>query len=74
MELKISAMVSVFSPSYFYMTLMSLLIDYDMTLDSIYLILQSGTKPSVLKYTYLGRKMGGHNIYLLLYLRKQFFL
>lgn len=75
-QLKISATVSVFPPSYFYMALlsaMSLLIHYGMTLDLVHLILQSGTKYTMLKYTYMGRKVKGHKIYLVLDLRKQFF-
>jgi len=74
MELKISAKVSFFPPSCFCVALMSLLDYYGTTLDSVYLILQSGTKPSVLKYRYMGRKVGGYSTYLFLYLRKQFFL
>lgn len=34
----------------------------------------SGNKPVVLKYSYMGKKTGKREIYLLLYLRKQFFL
>lgn len=52
----------------------SLLVNYDMTLDWVNLILHSGTELSVLKYTYMGRKVEGHIISVGLCLRKHFFL
>lgn len=76
MELKISAVVTLFPSSYFYMALMSarlLLIHHGITLDSVHLILQPGTKPSVLKYTHMGRQVKGYKIFFVLCLRKQLF-